>query len=226
MKLSNKILLGFFGLIFLYLNAAFIEIRLTGSPNIINDKNSITEKVDFNDITHLALNGLEKTVRVIGSDRPMLEVRSIKGDLLKKLKYVVSGDTLTLTGIDADDNRNFIVTVFVPIASFKSIHVNNSVVNFKDLQIPHLSIYQSKGRIAMNDCRIGTLALDVNTAFLNITDTSADTVSVNIETSTVNIYSSLIRLQGSIKNQTFLHIRDAQEIQLRKDESSNLVMYK
>lgn len=224
MKLSNKILLGFFGLIFLYLNAAFIEVRLTGSPNIINDENSIAERVDLSGITHLTLNEVEKAVRVIGSDQPRLEVRSIKGDLLKNVKYVVSGDTLTLTIIDAGDDKNFLVTVFVPIASFKSIHVNNAVASIKGLQSPFLQINQQKGRVFVSECSISKMELGLNASYLNIAESSIDTLSVKLEASTVNSYSALKLLQGSLENQSFLQVEDTQQIQLRKDESSKMIM--
>jgi len=227
MKLSNKILIGFFGFIFLYMNAAFTEIRLMGTPNVINDQNSIAETVDLPAITYLVLNDVEKVVNVVGSDQPLLEVRSITGDVLKKLTYSVSGDTLTLSGFDADDRNNFKITVFVPSAHFKAITVNSSEVNIKGLTTGLLTIDQKKGSISVSDCRIAKIELDLNAAYLDISDATVDTVSAQIEASTVNIYSPLILLQGSIKNQSILRLGDAQEIQLKKDESSrlNLHMY-
>lgn len=226
MKLSNKILLGFFGFIFLYMNAAFMEIRLTGSPNIINDENSTAERIDLSAINYLVLNGVDKDVNVIGSDKSSLEVRSINGDLLKKVKYVVSGDTLTLSGIDAGDIQTFKITVFVPSASFKAINVNSAEAHIKGLHTPLLNIYQKKGRIYVSDCSIARVELDLDAAYLNIADANVDTVSFTLEASTVNIYSPLMNLQGSLHNQSFLeHHRDVQEIQLKKDESSKLSMH-
>lgn len=223
MKLSNKILLGFFGFIFLYLNAAFTEIRLTGSPNTINDENSIAEKIDFSAINYLFLNGVNKEVNVIGSDQSSLEVRSISGDLLKKVKYVVSGDTLTLSGIDAGDIQAFKITVFVPSARFKAINANSAEAHIKGLHTQVLNIYQKKGRIYMSDCHIERVELGLEAAYLNISEASVDTVSLTLETSTVNIYSPLMRLQGSLHNQSFLeHLSNVEEIHLKKDESSKL----
>src|SRR5687768_6562742 len=97
MKLSNKILFGFFGFAFIYLTAVFAEVRLRGIPNIINDNNSIAETVDVSGVSYLVLQNLDKQVNVVGSDRARLEVRSISGNLLQKLNYQVSGDTLTLS---------------------------------------------------------------------------------------------------------------------------------
>lgn len=225
MKLSNKILLGFFGFIFLYLNAAFMEIRLTGSPNIINDENSIAERIDLSVINHLVLNGVDKDVNVIGSDQSSLEVRSISGDFLKKVKYVVSGDTLTLSGIDAGDTETFKITVFVP-SNFKAINATNSRATIKGLHTPLLNIYQTKGDISMSDCSIATIELNLNAAHLSIYDATMEMMSVELEASTVNIHSPLMLLQGFMKNKSLLLIEDAQDIQLKKDKNSRLNMYR
>jgi hypothetical protein len=226
MKLSNKILVGFFGFIFLYLSAAFTEIRLTGSPNIINDQNSIAETADLPAITHLVLNGVDKNINVVGSDQSSLEVRSISGDLLKKVKYVVSGDTLTLSGIDVEDHKNLKITVFVPATSFKAIHANNSQATIKGLNTSLLNIDQSAGNISVSDCSIAKIELNLNAAHLIISEATVETMSVEMEASTVNIHSPLILLQGSLKNQSLLLIEDAQEIQLKKDEKSRLNLYR
>jgi hypothetical protein len=228
MKLSNKILVGFFGFIFLYLSAAFTEIRLTGSPNIINDQNSIAETADLPAIIHLVLNGVDKNINinVVGSDKSSLEVRSINGDLLKDVKYAVSGDTLTLTGIDVEDHKNLKITVFVPATNFKAIHANNSRATIKGLNTSLLNIDQSAGEISVTDCNIAKIELNLNAAHLIISEATVETMSVEIEASTVNIHSPLIILQGSLKNQSLLLIEDAQEIQLKKDDKSRLNLYR
>src|SRR5688572_19543448 len=117
MKLSNKILIGFFGFIFIYLTAAFTEVRLKGTPNVIDDTNSIAETVDIPGIAYLILNDIDKNVNVIASDRAQLEVRSFSGDLLTKLKYKISDDTLTLSGLQSKGIKTIKISVFVPNTS-------------------------------------------------------------------------------------------------------------
>jgi hypothetical protein len=168
---------------------------------------------------------VKKEVNVVGSDQRILEVRSLTGDVLKKLTYAVSGDTLTLSGFDTSDRKNFRITVFVPSTHFKAITVNSSEAHIKGLTTGLLNIDQKAGSISVSDCRIAKLELDLNAAYLNITDATVDTVSAKIEKSTLNIYSSLKLFQGSLKDQSWLRIGDAREIQLTKDESSSVNMH-
>jgi hypothetical protein len=223
MKLSNKILIGFFGSIFLYLTAVFAEFRLTGMPNIINDKNSIAEAVDVSGIAYVILNDVKKDVKVIGSDRSRLEVRSLTGDVLKKLKYAVSGDTLTLSGFQSENPNTIIISVFVTQTGFRGITVKSSVAIIEKLEQAFLHLSQNSGRIHMSDNKIGKIQMDLsNRSFLDISSTKLDTLSANIEGSDVHIYSPIGIVQGSMKKASFLNLDDIQEIRLKIDESSRL----
>lgn len=226
MKLSNKILIGFFGFIFLYLTAAFAELRLTGIPNIINDKNSVAETVDLPGVAHVILNGIDDHVSIIGSDEPRLEVRSLAGGALKNLKYSLSGDTLTLSGIEVENNQTIRIQVFVPKTSFKGITANTSAVGVKGLHQPFLRISQNSGRISMSDCEIAKIKIDAsNRSFLHINTTAIDTLSAKIEGSEVLISSPVTLVQGSMTNKSFLRMGEIQEIQMKKDKDSRLNMY-
>ena len=226
MKLSNKVLIGFFGFIFLYLTATFAEIRLSGTPNIINDKNSIAETVDLSGIAYIILNHLNKDIKIIASDHPRLEVRSLTGNVLKKLTYAVSGDTLTLSNFQSEETRTITISVFVSQTSFNGITVNSSVANIEKLEQTFFHISQRSGRIWMSDNKISKLQMDLsNRAFLEISNTNVDTLSAKIEGSEVHISSPVGLVLGSMKDKSSLRLGEIQEIQLKKDKSSNLNMY-
>jgi hypothetical protein len=226
MKLSNKILIGFFGFIFLYLTATFAEIRFSGTPNIINDKNSIAETVNLSGIAYIIVNDLNKDVKIIGSDRPRLEVRSLTGDVLKKLKYAVSGDTLTLSDFQSEKTRTITISVFVPQTSFKGVTVNSSVAHIEKLEQTFFHISQNSGRIWMSDNTISKIQMDLsNRSYLDISNTNVDTLSAKIEGSEAHISSPVGLVQGSMKDNSFLRLGEIREIQLKKDKSSNLTMH-
>jgi hypothetical protein len=229
MKLSNKILLGFFAFIFMYLTAAFIEVRVSGTPNTIYDHNSIAETVDLSGITCLIvndLNGLDKNLNVISSDRSRLEVRSLSGDLLKKLNYKISGDTLTLSEVQPEYAKNFRVFVFVSKSSLKKISVKSSSVHIEGLEQEFLHISQNAGRIWMSNANISKMQLDLsNRSYMEIYGTTLDTLSAQIEESQAYISSPVGVAQGSMKNNSILHLKGLREIQFKKDEGSRLNLY-
>jgi hypothetical protein len=225
MKLSNKILLGFFGFIFIYLTAAFVEVRMTGTLNVIDDKNSVAETADIHGIAYLIINDLDISVNVIGSDRAQLEVRSLSGDVLKKLKYQLSGDTLRLWGVGSEIDGPVRISVFVP-GSLKEITVNTSHVIVRNLQQQQLRIAQNSGRLTMSDSRISKMEMDLsNQSYLGVFTTNVDTLSASIVRSQVKFDSSVGLLRGSMKENSILQLNGLREILLTKDETSVVNLY-
>jgi hypothetical protein len=226
MKLSNKILIGFFGFIFIYLTAVFAEVRLRGTPDIINETNSIAETVDISGVSYLVLHDLAHNIAVSGADHPRLEVRSISGDVLKTLKYNISGDTLTLSELQPEEMRRVMISVFVPEAGLKGITVNDAQASVKGLEQELLYISQKGGRIWMSDNKIGKVHLEVSgKSNLHITATTLDTVSATIDNSEVVISSAVGLLQGSMKNNSVLQMNACSEIQFKKDVTSRMNMW-
>ncbi len=227
MKLSNKILFGFFGFIFLYMTAAFAEIRLRGTFNDINDTNSVAETADLPEVTQLIVNNLDWQVNVAGSDQPRIEVRSASGDLLKNLTYSISGDTLTLLKLEREKNVMLKVTVYVPAGSFMGITVNGADVNIEALAQRDLSVVQNGGRVAMTkNNQIDVLHLEASdTASFGLSDGRVNTLSVQIDNSQAHIHTSVRRLRGSLQNNSYLLMTEVEEIQFRKDDSSRLHFY-
>jgi hypothetical protein len=223
MKLSNKILIGFFGFAFIYLTAVFAEFRLRGTPNNINNTNSISETVDISGVSYLVIQDLNQDIAVVGSDQPRLEVRSISGNLLNRLKYNISGDTLTLSEFQPEEKRMVSISVFVPEAVLKGMTVNDSRANVKGLKQELLYISQNAGQIFMSDNKIDKVHLEVSSkSYLHITATSLDTLSTKIDNSQVIISSPVGVLTGSMENHSSLQMNRIDEIQFKKDESSRL----
>ncbi len=224
MKLSNKILIGFLGFIFLYLTAAFAELRLNGVPSVIDDTNSIAETVELTAISHLIIKDVEKNVQVIESDRPRLEVRSFTGNWLAKLKYSVSGDTLTLSDFH-EENAKVKIAVFVPQSQLKGITINTANATVNGLQQNRLYLSQKSASLWVTDSQLTKMEVDLDQSYLDVSGTTLDTLSAQIERSRVNILSPVGILQGSMKNSASLSLSDIGEIHLKKDKSSRLLSY-
>lgn len=228
MKLSNKILVGFLGSIFVYLTAAFAEVRFRGTPNFLNSKNSVAETVDLTSvISHLVIQDMDsRHIKVAGSNRAQLEVRSFKGEVLKQLRYTISGDTLTLHNFEEGDGKKVQITVFVPESTLKTITVNSATAILEGLQQQRLHVAVNGGRVWMSGNLIQTLQTDLsNKSFMEIEGSNLDTLSANIESSQLQVPSNVALVRGSIKDNSLVRFTDIQEIQLKKDASSNLQVY-
>jgi hypothetical protein len=224
MKLSDKILLGFFGVIFIYLTAAFAEVRLSGTLNVLDDRSGIVETAEIPRIAYVVLNDFDKDIIITGSDRDRIEMRSLSGDVLKGLAYEVSGDTLRLLGIRSKINDPVRVSIFVS-EHVKGLVVNSSRVIMQDVNLEQLHITQVAGRVSMSDSKIAEIELDLsNGSDLDISGIQIDTVSARIERSQVNIFSSVSVLRCSMKDNSFLNVRDIEDVRVKKDKSSRLII--
>jgi hypothetical protein len=226
MKLSNKILLGFFGFLFLYLTAAFTEIRLTGTPNVINDNNSKAEVVNLSGIHYIVVKDVDRNVNITQSDRAQLEVRSVAGDLLKDLTYVISGDTLKLLSFKSEKARPIKITVHVPKESLLGIYVQSAVVTVSGLEQKRIQLSQNDGRIWLSHSKLSNMAINLTEkSFINVSETTLDTLSAKVDRSDAHVNSLVGFVQGSVTNGSFLRLSGIREIQIKKDESSDLNMY-
>jgi hypothetical protein len=226
MTLSNKILIGFFGFIFLYLTAVFVEIRLAGTPNAINDSNSKAEVVDLSGIHYIVVDDVDRNVSIIQSDRLQLEVRSFAGNLLKDLKYEVAGDTLKLLSFKSEDKRAIKITVHVPKESLQGIYVKSSDVILSGLKQTRLQLSQNDGRIWMSRSKLTNLEMSlIEKSFINVSETDIETLSASIDKSEAHVNSLVGFVRGEVTNESYLRLSGIREIQIKKDESSNLNMY-
>ncbi len=226
MKLSNKVLLGFFGFIFIYLTAAFAELRLTGTPHTMDDENSVAETVNLPAIRWVIIENVDQYINIVASDTPRLEVRSVAGDLLKGLSYETWGDTLVLSGFHSEGVRHVNISAFIPNASLKGVQVNHSSAGISGLQLADLGIKQTDARVSVWDSKIENLQIDLsNRSFLSISETKLDTLSAAVDGSHVHVTSPVRIMQGAIHNNSFVQVNKLREIHLNKDESSTINLY-
>lgn len=226
MKLSNKILTGFFGVIFIYLTAAFTEVRFRGTPKLIGDSNSIAETVDISKVNYLILSDLERSIRVYESDNPRLEVRSLSGNLLKKVKYTIKGDTLSLSQPDLEDHERLRISVYVSSHSFKGLTANGTSIFIEGLDQQELTISQNASWVTINESnKLSKLQLKAtNKANFTMTDNALDTLFVLIDESQVTIEAPVKLVEGSMANDSYLRLRGTSEIKFKKDETSRLYL--
>jgi hypothetical protein len=226
MKLSNKILIGFFGFIFVYLIAAFTEIRFRGNLNQLDEATGIVETVDISGITYLVVQDLDESVTLVGSEEPRIEVRSISGDLLKNLEYSLRGDTLELVQLELADDEHLNLIVYVPKNSFRGMAVNGATVVVEGLDQKQLTISQNAGRIRLTtDNKLEKLSVQASeNGDLNFAGAKLDTLSILLNNSKVAIQSGAARVEGSMANGSYLWINDVDDIDFKKDGTCRLYL--
>jgi hypothetical protein len=226
MKLSNKILLGFIGFAFVYLNAAFTELRLTGIPNVINDNNSKAETVDLSAIQYIVVEDVGRHVNITGADRLQLEVRSLTGDALQHLKYRVNGDTLTLLRFGSEDMRTIRISVRVPEESINGIEVKSSIANVSGLQQSRLRISVDKGRVWLRNSQISALDMGLaNHSYFELESTDIDSLSADIDRSEAYINAPTKLVRANVVNRSALRLSQTKELRLTRDDDSNVNLY-
>lgn len=226
MQLSNKILIGFFGLAFLYMIVAFTEMRLKGDLNQLDGSNSISETLEITSMNYLTFSNMDQRITIIGSDNPRIEVKSIAGNVLQHLKYEMTGDTLEIISMELQEKQLVNLYIYVSKSSFRGLSTTHSGVVISELQQENLDIHQRDGWIRMvNSNKIGQLNLTAqNTAYFNFEQGEIDRLNTTIDNSEVSIPQPIKLVKGSMSNDSYLHLRGASEIQFKKDKGSRLIL--
>lgn len=226
MKLSNKILIGLFAFLFLYMIVAFTEMRFKGDLNRFDDGNSISEKAEVTTVNYIMLSNLDPRITIMGSELASLEVKSMKGEMLQYLEYEMIGDTLHIISMEMQEKQLVNLTIHVPKSTFRGLSSTHSGVVISNLQQETLDIHQNEGWIRMSDSnKIGRLNLNAqNAAYFSFTKGKVDTLNATINASEVSIPQPMKLVKGSMANNSYLYLDGASEIQFKKDESSRLIL--
>lgn len=226
MQLSNKILIGLFGFLFLYMIVAFTEMRFKGDLNQFNRSNSISETVDIPSVNYIKLPDLNQHITILGADTTKIDIRSVAGDVLQYLNYDIIGDTLVIKSIELESKKAAHLYIYVSKSSFRGLSSSNSGVNIGNLQLKTLDIHQDDGWIRMSDSNIiGRLNLTAqNYAYFSFLKGEIDTLNTIIHGSEVSIPQPMKLVKGSMTNGSYLHLQGTSEIQFKKDKGSRLIL--
>ena len=222
MKLSDKIIIGFFGFIFLYMIAAFTELRFKGENTSFDTATALIETLPISNIRYLRISDFGRNIVISSSTNPRIEVRSKTGELLQELEYEILEDTINITGFRIENTPRYNIHVFVPLTGFAGIEIQNSVVTISDLTMPRISIKQIKGNITLYDkIHVGKLIIDSEeNSTCSISNVHIDTLSARLNSSNLFIYSQIPRMEGSLENSSRLLHYGPGEIEFTKDGTS------
>jgi len=224
MKLSNKILIGLFGFVYLYMMAAFAEVRFRGYSRNLEGVATQLETAPLADIGYIVLADVDKRITISTADEPRIEIESIGGGYLPQIAYEMKGDTLQIKSVDFDNGKPAHVKVFVPKDHLRGILVERANASITHFAQTSLTITQTAGSVMLDD-EIHVTKLSImasEEASLNASGLDVDSLEVQLNHARVNIWSEVGQLSGSITNDTFLNIKGVEEIQFSKDKTSKL----
>ncbi len=224
MKLSNKVLIGFFGFILVYMLAAFTEVRLKGDFNRFDASRAKMESVEIDAVSHLVLSDVKQRIIVNTSDKPRIELSSTSGTLLSKLNYQITGDTLVVKELPMEKHEQVKFVIYVPQSGLNGIDVDGAGVKIRNLNQSALSITQSAGTVNIEgNNRLKNLKLTAtNDARFDATGFDIDELSVQIDNSVVKVWAVVNRLEGRMNNNSHLVVQSPNDIQLKRDNTSRL----
>ncbi|MEQ9405663.1 MAG: hypothetical protein RIM99_18885 [Cyclobacteriaceae bacterium] len=227
MKLSNKLLIGFFGGAMIYMLMAFAEVRLRGDDRRLTGNNAKVESVPLANVRFINLNDLGKRINIESSYNPRIEMRSKDGDVLSGLKYELNGDTLTLTQLEVGEDVRISLTIYVPDNGSIGLSSNNARVYMSKLDVSAIAIMQTGGRIVFeDDVRLQRLMLQVGEdARFDLYSGEIDSVTLNMNNSSATIRSRIGLLDGFMANDSDLMIGSISEITFKKDNSSSIRLF-
>lgn len=226
MKLSDKILIGLLGFVFIYMTAAFAEMRIKGDPNSLDESNSKLETMKVVDLGYLIIEDLDHRIKIIGSANSEIQVRSLTGDLLNKLKYELTNDTLKILELTLEGDPRVGISIHVPNQSLRGIMSNGNSLVFEDLNVDSVSLIQRSGWTTFQkNNEFDKLSIDISEkGYLNLYSAELKTLDIKIDSSDVGVYSPIDLLKGSMQNDSYLRVRGSKEILFKRDSTSRLYL--
>lgn len=227
MKLSNKLLIGFFGGVLVYMLSAFTEVRLKGDDIRLTEENAKIESLPLNNVRFIKLDDPGKRINISSSDNPRIEMRSKDGNVLSGLKYELNGDTLTINEFVLEEGVRIALTIYISKDSFTGLYSNDATVYLSDLDIPTMAIIQYGGHMVFeDDVILERLLLQASAnATFNMRDGEVDTVTLSMDDSNAVIRSRVGRLEGYMINDSDLFARSINDIEFKKDKSSSIRLF-
>lgn len=226
MKLSNKILIGFFGFIFFYMTAAFTEMRLKGDLNRIGEHGGILETAELGSIGYVKVSDLLQRVTITGADNPGIEVKSKTGQALQSLEYEIVGDTLILKRFNLGKGDPAAITLLLKDGALRGLEVRDTHVTLKRLAQDSLIVAQSGGQVWLDKAnRIKQLKVEAQDQAELFIYNELEHLELETVNAQIVVQSTVGVLSGRISSQSELVASGPEEVQLKRDSSSDFRFY-
>lgn len=227
MKLSNKILLGFFGCIILYTLLAASEVRFRGSFRGDVLEGHLIETVNTGSYKHLIINSSNIEVSIDQSDTTRIEIKSEKADDIMELPYRLSGDSLIIGSINQTDEEDRIIKIYLDnrIKTINSNAIRTYIRNFKS---DSLTVIAEENYLSFqDDVEIKHLRL-IGTEGANVSVLSdlVDLLDLRLDDASVTVMAELTEINAELVNGAVLSSKAPDNLQFTKERDCKVIMYR
>lgn len=227
MKTSNKILLGLLTTIFLFITAAFIDIRVFGVHR--SERNIIkkTHTIDLGNYKYLKTKNIN-SLEIRPSANNHVNFIAYNDTVEFAIDYRIENDTLFL--ISKKSLQFYTHYSLYTQSEIKSILALDSKIELKGLKQDEIFMmidggeansWGSDSLMTSIFKKLSVIQVNSRTNFRNI---KVDTLEIGLVNSRANFDNDILWLNADIKDQSNLELRNVIEAKFQKDKKSRIYM--
>jgi hypothetical protein len=222
MKTSKIIFTSLLVAIALIILAGFIEVRLSGKRNGID---IVVNKQALPEFKVLCLNNSE--FHLSYGDSAYFAITSDKDSLLTQIDYIISDDTLKISNIRFS-NDSYIRVKIHSSDSLKKILLVDSDLTIDEYGSKNLTILTDSSRVSLNRKEQFTFhSLDItakNHSNIYSNEIKTDILNISLQKSEANLDITALKLYGDLSDSSTFNTHQAEEISLKKDTTSRIIV--
>jgi hypothetical protein len=222
MKKSKIIFISLLAVIAMFILAASIDYRLTGSKIGLVPANI---KVTKETILQYKVLSLENSdIRLFKNDTLFIEITSLKDSALPKLNYNIKNDTLFIKDSKLMQGGRVSVSIHVN-SSVKAILLKNSNLTMEHFQSGNLNLGMDNSYIWLNQDKSSFNNLNIlarNHSSIESVALNVDSLGIILDHSEANIGIIARKITSSLSDSSRLYVRQAGDMLLKKDPTSSI----
>lgn len=226
MKTSKIIFISLLGTISVFILAGAIDVRLNGHPHHFTENK--TSRITLPVFSNICIEN-SRNLNVIHSDSTYLELIWQKSAEETDVDRTLSGDTLRLNGISKSVEGLLQANLYVS-GPVNSVILRNSHIVMNQINSSALSIRMNGSKAWLNDKPNGELSyhrLDIRAtggSYVNTGDFKADSVNLTLQNSMADLHIMAGSLNGVLSEGSTITTRQADDIKLKKDSTSKVLV--
>ena len=223
MKASNIILISIFASATILITVGAMQLRF-GDHTEFPETAFRTEKYNLPDFKFLKIHDISRHIDVEASDEQRLEIVIEKESELPKMSYSQNGDTLIIDKLAWDKMAPLSrLTIYIP-ADLEIIEAKNAKIYLRSFDNETLDLRVDRVDMSIDkNVKLEKLMISNATGSnISVFSRELDTLTVNLNESHLTAQGTIGKLSGSVENNSVLSIKEVQDFDFKKDNSSKL----